>query len=199
MARAPPPEIARVQPRTSPESAPAWGPAQPATGEQGVGQSATARDSTRAASHLTEVRASVGASAARDKRAGRRPGRRRPRPHACTQVVGHSVGASAARDGRVGRRSGRRLLRLTEMRVSMGARAARGRRAGWRSEPRRRRPWPCGLAFRRGAYQRRGQRVPRPAGRVATRTPPIWDRKRVASRLAEVRASVDAGAAEASQ
>eukprot|EP00964_Phaeocystis_antarctica_P148467 scaffold115332_cov68-Phaeocystis_antarctica.AAC.1 len=83
-AEAPPPETARVQPRTAPCCAPAWKPAQPATSEQSSGKGAAARDCTGAASHHTVVRASVEASAARDERAVRRPRRRRLRLHGCS-------------------------------------------------------------------------------------------------------------------
>eukprot|EP00964_Phaeocystis_antarctica_P088946 scaffold56645_cov63-Phaeocystis_antarctica.AAC.1 len=56
----------------------------PQGASQGGGKGAAARDCTGAASHHIVVRASVGASAARDERAGRRQRRRRPRLHRCS-------------------------------------------------------------------------------------------------------------------
>ena len=75
----PPPSVAHAPPRTTPWRAPAYKPAQPASGEHGCGLTAAALGSIRAASHHTAARASLQASTARVARARWRPHSRRPR------------------------------------------------------------------------------------------------------------------------
>ena len=127
----PPPSVVIALPRTTPWRAPAYEPAQPASGRLGPGPTAAALGSPRATPHHTVVRASRQASEACVERARRRAHIRRPRQP--TRRLAPHCGARQ----RTRQRSPRRASTMAASQPPPSVAAALPRTTPWRAPARK--------------------------------------------------------------